>query len=141
MKDKILILFFDNKMSQKEIAEKLHISKSYVSKIVTEDSRYAEYKNQKISNNKLKHNQAIKEKVKEYRKAIQFSYAVDNLVLKEIHNQDIRELSKAPKMSNEAYRRWNSSAYKYNPSKNRYEFDEKLCRPNDAPKFVKERLI
>ena len=55
------------------------------------------------------------------------------------HEQAARELSKSKHLSNESYRKWNYSAYKYNPSKKRYEFDEKLSRSIDVPKYIKER--
>ena len=54
------------------------------------------------------------------------------------HNKDILELSKRGHMNNQTYRKWNSSAYDYNPSMKRYEFDEKLGRAADVPKYVKE---
>ena len=55
------------------------------------------------------------------------------------HRQDVLELSKSKRLSNENYRRWNNSAYKYNPLKRRYEFDESLGRSADVPKYIKER--
>ena len=55
------------------------------------------------------------------------------------HYQATRELSKSRHITNETYRKWNSSAYKYNPLKKRYEFDEKLGRASDIPKYIKER--
>ena len=59
--------------------------------------------------------------------------------MEEQHRQASYELSKSKHLSNENYRKWNSSAYKYNPSKHRYEFDKKLGRSNDVPKYIKER--
>lgn len=55
------------------------------------------------------------------------------------HIQVTRELSKSRHLSNESYRKWNYSAYSYNPSKKRYEFDAKLGRSADVPKYIKER--
>ena len=76
---------------------------------------------------------------KEKRKKIQFSNSVDDLSLKVKHNQASMELSKRSHLSNESYREWNYSAYKYNPSKRRYEFDSTLGRSYDVPKYIKER--
>ena len=59
--------------------------------------------------------------------------------VEEQHRQASLELSKSKYLSNESYRKWNASAYKYNPSKHRYEFDEKLGRSADVPKYIKER--
>ena len=44
MKEKILELFYKQKCTQKEIAEKLKLTKSYVSQIVTKDERYPDFK-------------------------------------------------------------------------------------------------
>lgn len=55
------------------------------------------------------------------------------------HIQASMELSKSKKLTDENYRKWNKSAYKYNPSKHRYEFDESLGRSYDVPKYIKER--
>ena len=50
------------------------------------------------------------------------------------HNQDAMKLSKRGHMNNQTYRKWNSSAYDYNPSKHRYEFNEKFGRSAGVPK-------
>ena len=55
------------------------------------------------------------------------------------HEQATSELSKSSHLSHESYRKWNYSAYSYNPLKRRYEFDEKLGRSADVPKYIKER--
>ena len=54
-----------------------------------------------------------------------------------MHNQASAELSKRQRMTNMAYRNWNKSAYKYNEKKKRFEFDEKLGRSYDVPKYIK----
>ena len=139
MKNKILSLFYEERLSQKEITEKLKISKGYVSRIVTNDDRYAEFKRQKLENSKKRHNKKIQQLTKEKRKEIQFNYAVDDLGMRNLHTQASKELSKSKYLSNENYRKWNISAYKYNTSKKRYEFDPKLGRSADVPKYIKER--
>ena len=59
--------------------------------------------------------------------------------MKAQHNQDVMELSKRGHMNNQTFRKWNSSAYNYNPSKHRYEFNEQFGRAADVPKYVKAR--
>ena len=54
-----------------------------------------------------------------------------------MHNQASQELSKGKRLSNLAYRNWNTSAYSYNEAKRRYEFKEELGRSNDVPKYIK----
>ena len=139
MKDKILNLFFDEHLSQIEIAKELKITKGYVSRIVTKDNRYKDFKQRKLEESHNTHNKQIQKKVKEAREKIKFEHKVDDLTLKSIHNKATMELSKRPHLSDESYRRWNYSAYHYNPSKKRFEFDETLGRAADVPQFIKER--
>jgi predicted XRE-type DNA-binding protein len=139
MKQQILNLFFNEGLSQKEIVEKLDITKGYVSQVVTNDSRYKKFKEEKLKKSKIKHNKQIQNITNKKRKQIQFSYSVDDLTLKRIHNQASAELSQRNHLNNENYRKWNYSAYNYNPSKKRYEFNEKLGRSYDVPKYIKER--
>lgn len=139
MKKEILNLFFNESLSQKEIANKLNVSKGYISQIVTKDQRYPQFKKEKLITSKKKHNKQIQNITKEKRKQIQFNYSVDDLILKNMHNQASAELSKGNHLTNESYRKWNYSAYKYNPSKKRYEFNEELGRSYDIPKYIKER--
>lgn len=139
MKKEILNLFFNDGLSQKQIANKLNVSKGYISQIVTKDERYPQFKKEKLITSKKKHNKQIQNITKEKRKQIQFNYSVDDLILKNIHNQASVELSKGNHLTNENYRKWNYSAYKYNPSKKRYEFNEELGRSYDVPKYIKER--
>ena len=138
-RDIIINLFYNQKMSQKSISEKLNASKSYVSKIVRTDKRYQHFKSEKMQTNKKKHNKQIQLIVEKKRKQVQFNYAADDLILKKMHSQASAELSKTSHLSNENYRKWNKSAYTYNSSKKRYEFDETLGRSNDVPKYIKER--
>ena len=131
MKDEILDLFFTKGLSQKEIAQKLNVTKGYISQIVTKDTRYKAYKEQKLRKSKEKHNKQIQKATKEKRKKKQFDNSVNDLILKRMHEQASAELSQAKHLSNESFRKWNYSAYTYNPSKHRYEFDERLracCR-------------
>lgn len=139
MKEQIIDLFYNKKMSQKAISEELNLSKSYISKVVRTDNRYAQFKSEKILANKKKHNKQIQTIVETKRKELQFNYAADDLILKKMHNQATSELSKSAHLSNENYRKWNISAYTYNSSKKRYEFDEQLGRSSDVPKYIKER--
>ena len=64
MKETILNLFFNNNIPPKKICEQLHITKGYVSQIVSKDSRYKEYKENKLKNSKKRHNQQIQAKTK-----------------------------------------------------------------------------
>ena len=141
MKDEILDLFFDKKMKQKDIAELLNIAKSTVSKIVSKDSRFITEKSLRKANNKVKRNKDIQRRVEQNRKKVQFKNNSDDLILKQMHSQASMELSKRSHLSNENYRKWNKTAYNYNPSKKRFEFDENVGRSYDVPKYIKAKIF
>lgn len=136
-KENIISLFYNEHLQVKQIAEQLDISSAYVTKIIKQDSRYIQEKSfrKSISKNKRKiaQNEFIKKKREKQRIEDNYSYVQSQ------HEQATRELSKSSHLSNESYRKWNYSAYKYNPSKKRYEFDVKLGRSADVPKYIKER--
>lgn len=136
-KENIISLFYNGHLQVKEIAKQLDISSAYVTKIIKQDSRYIQEKNfrKSVSKNKRKiaQNEFIKKKREKQRIEDNYSYVQSQ------HEQATRELSKSSHLSNESYRKWNYSAYKYNPSKKRYEFDVKLGRSADVPKYIKER--
>lgn len=136
-KDVIIELFYNHHLKVNEIVDKIETSSAYITKIIKLDTRYyKEKQNRKIiskENRKITKNNFMKHKREQ--KRIDDNYSM----LQEQHRQDVMELSKAKRLSNENYRRWNNSAYKYNPLKRRYEFDESLGRSADVPKYIKER--
>ena len=139
MKEKIIYLYYIEKKLCKDIAIELNISTSTVTRTIKKDSRYNLEKENRKKTNKANHNKEIQKRVDNKRKQMQFKNNNDDLILREIHIQDSMELSDRKYLSNENYRKWNYSAYKYNPSKKRYEFREELGRSYDVPKYIKER--
>lgn len=136
-KDKIIELFFIRHLSVKEIADSIGTSSAYITKIIKTDERYVmekQYRKEK-SKEKRKQDKNNFMKNKREQKRIDDNYSF----VQAQHYQATRELSKSRHITNETYRKWNSSAYKYNPLKKRYEFDEKLGRASDIPKYIKER--
>lgn len=124
LKDKIISAYYLEHLKVKEIAENLSVSTAYVSKTIKKDSRYTEEKQYRKDNSiekrRIEKNKYIKDKREKQK--IEDNYQA----IKVQHNQASRELSKARHLSNESYRKWNCSAYNYNPSKHRYEFDSEL---------------
>ena len=136
-KENIINLFYNEHLKVKKIAEQLDISSSYITKVIKQDSRYMQEKDfrkkESKNNRKIAQNKFIKNKREKQRLEDNYSYVQSQ------HDQATRELSKSSYLSNESYRKWNYSAYNYNPSKKRYEFDTKLGRSADVPKYIKER--
>lgn len=67
-KEKIIVLFFDDKYSIVDIASKLHITKQYVSKIVRQDLRYSKEREFRKKQNKEKQKQRVKKYIYDKRK-------------------------------------------------------------------------
>ncbi len=134
-KENIINLFYIEHLKVKEIATKVNTSSAYITKIIKQDSRYIQEKEYRkaISKSKRKVAQNNFIKNKREKKEIEDNYAT----VQSQHEQASRELSKSSHLTNEAYRKWNISAYKYNSSKCRYEFDDKLTRPYAVPKYIK----
>ena len=137
LEQEILNLYFEECLKQTEIAKKLDISNSKVSRIVTKDSRYPEEKERRKMISKIKHCESAKRIMRKKREKIKLKKNADDLLLKRMHIQASVELSKGKKLSDMAYRNWNTSAYKYNEEKNRYEFREELGRSHDVKKYLK----
>lgn len=136
-KEEIINLFYIEHFKVKEIAEKTNISSAYVTKVIKNDSRYGKEKQfrKNLSKEKRKIDQNKFIKTKRENKRIEDNYSI----VQSQHIQATIELSRSKHLTNENYRKWNGSAYKYNPSKRRYEFDAKLGRSHDVPKYIKER--
>ena len=136
-KKRIVELYYNYHLKVIDIENMLNISSAYISRIIKLDNRYDVEKAYRKNLNKKKRRIAKLNYIKNKReiKRREDNY---NEVLA-MHNQDVKELSKSGRLSDEAYRKWNYSAYKYNPSKKRYEFDDSLGRSADVPKYIKER--
>ncbi len=131
-KEKIIDLFYNEHLKPVDIALELNVSNAYVSKIIKKDSRYHEEKSQRKQQNEIKH----KERTIEYMKLKQKSNKDSYETLKAQLKQDAEELSYYFDISDRSFRKFNSSAYKYNAKKKRFEIDRKLTVSIDVPKAV-----
>ena len=131
-KEKIIDLFYNEHIKSVDIALELNVSNAYVSKVIKKDSRYHEEKSQRKQQNELKH----KERTIEYMKLKQKSNKDSYEALKAQLKQDAEELSYYFDISDRSFRKFNSSAYKYNAKKKRFEIDRKLTVSIDVPKVV-----
>lgn len=137
MKTKIIDMYFNEQKKPVEIAKELQIPKYTVTRALQKDKRYSEEKQKRKAINKINHRNRTKEYIKRQRKIIQFENKVNDLILKNMHNQASFELSKGRKLSDMAYRNWNISAYTYDNDKKRFVFKSELGRSSDVPKYIK----
>lgn len=136
-KETIIQMYFIEELRPVDIAKQLEISRSAVTQVLQKDTRYQEEKLKRKKQNKLKHNENTKKIIQTKRKVKQFKNNVDDLILKNMHDQASSELSKGKKLNNMAYRNWNKSAYTYNEKRKGFEFRKELGRSIDVPKFIK----
>ncbi len=136
-KEKIINLFFNKKLSIVEIAGKLNITKQYVSKIVRQDFRYT----QERENRKLKNKEKQKKRVKDYiyKKRKKERQERLNAMVEMQHIQASMELSGRNTINNRAYRNWNSSIYEYHNKTKDYrvkkDYEDKVSYA--VPKKIK----
>ena len=136
-KEKIIDLFFDKKLLIVEIAGKLNITKQYVSKIVRQDFRYT----QERENRKLKNKEKQKKRVKNYiyNKRKKERQERLNAMVEMQHIQASMELSGRNTINNRAYRNWNSSIYEYHNKTKDYrvkkDYEDKVSYA--VPKKIK----
>ena len=132
-KETILDLFYIKHLKPVDIALKLDVSNSYVTKVIKNDSRYHKEKTQRKQQNKIKHKeQTIIEYIRKKQKSNKDSYEA----LKYQLEKDAEELSYYFDISNRSFRKFNASAYKYNSKRKRFEIDRKLNVSIDVPKTV-----
>lgn len=130
----ILDLFYNHHLNQVQIAKKLSIDQSYVSRVVTATENY-------IKETQNRHDEVVAKRPiyqKEYQKKYKRPKKEDSLYqsLKAQHDIDVRMLSFESRLSDESYRKSNSSAYRYNSKKHRFELDRTLKTSIDVPKYI-----
>ena len=135
-KEIILDLYFNKHLKQIDIAIKLKISKSKISRIVSKDNRYIEEKEKRKQINRERHIEDTIKYIKEKRKRKGNDIIYEQL--KQQFSKDIMELSKGRKtISNRAYRDWNSSIYKYNSKNKTYNLRKDIIVGFDVPRSIK----
>lgn len=136
-KERINILYYEEKLNTVEIADKLKITKQYVSKVIKTDSRYIKEKETRKIKSAERHRKQKKEYARKKRQSIQnerLDASIDVL-----HRQASFELSQRRTINNRAFRNWNSSIYGYYKKTKEYrlkkEFENKVSYA--VPKKIK----
>lgn len=112
--EKILDLYYNKHLKQKDIAVLIGVSKQYVSKIVNKDTRNDKEKKNRKDNNNVKRKDYMKEYFKNYiRNAKEKENMQEYYNLLAIINRDNEILSTKSEMSDIAFAEWNRSIYDY----------------------------
>ena len=140
-KEEIKRLYFEEHLSQVEIAEIFKVSKQAINKVIKKDPRLAEEK-------EYRHNLSIKNKKNynnEYSKTYKRKKSTDTeeyYAMQAQLNEDSRMLSTHHEMSDEAFAQSNSSIYKYDSKGNKVLIDSiKSKITNDVPRFIPDIKI
>ena len=123
-KEKINILFFEDKLTTIQIASKLKVTKQYVSKIVRQDSRYNQEREERKTINKDKQKQRVMSYIHKQREQKKNSRLDGSMEL--LHFQASCEMSKRKFINNRVFRNWNSSIYEYYERTKEYRVKKEL---------------
>ena len=116
-RDETYIATYEEKLNTIEISKQLNVSKQYVSKVLSKDSRYKTEKDRRKANNAIRQ----KERNIKYIKEKRFEKEQLNAMLEIKHNQACYELSGRKTINNRAFRNWNSSIYEYYDKSKEYK--------------------
>lgn len=136
-KEEIIKLYYEDNLTQKEVAEKLGITQGYVSQVIKEDERYIIHKEEK-------HQKSLEKKAI-YNKDYYKTYArpkKDDDSYKQLQAQldkDTAELSSAGGyISDFDFAKWNSNAYEVDNNGN-LKLVKGLKASIDVPKTVNRK--
>lgn len=133
-KDKILDLFYNEHLKQKEIADIVGTSTQYVSKVVRADKRNKEENECRKQTNSEKRKIYMQNYFQSYNRPKKEDLAYQQMIAQ--LEQDILELSfKNNNISDYAFAKWNSSAYHTN-SKGNLVLNRNLKVGFDVPKSI-----
>ena len=123
-KEKIIYLYYEKKLKEKVISEKIKVSTSYITKVIRTDVKYNEEKNRRKQESKLKQKKRNIECIKRKRLK-QKRDGLDDFIKRQ-HIQSSYELSGRKTISNRAFRNWNPSIYRFHSKTSEYRVREEL---------------
>lgn len=133
-KEKILDLYYNQHLKQKQIADIVGTSTQYVSKVVRADKRNKEEKEKRKTENSENRKVYMQEYFKTYNRPKIDDNSYEQMVAQQ--RQDSLELSFSNNIiSDYAYAKWNSSAYHTN-SKGNLVLNRNLKVGFDVPKSI-----
>ncbi|ADL67851.1 terminase [Thermoanaerobacterium thermosaccharolyticum] len=137
-KKKVYALYFLKKLTCTEIAKEVGVTKQAVSKILKQFPEYAEEKERKKQENKIRHNKETGEYVKRKRKE-EREYEEGLIAgMMELQRQNAMSMSKKRALSDDALVKSCINHYRYEPKNEKIVFVEDFGRkPADLPKAIK----
>lgn len=136
-KERIIVFYYEEKLKTIEIANKLKVTKQYVSKVIKTDSRYINEKTTRKLETTIRHRNQKKEFARKKRQSSKNERLDASMDI--LHRQASFELSKGRTINNRAFRNWNSSIYDYHDRAKEYrvkkDFENKVSYA--VPKKIK----
>ena len=127
-------LYFVDKLTVSQISERIVLSISQVSRVLSKSPLYLPEKANRKEENRKRHNEKAKEIMRNKRAKQQFE---EKAIIDKLHYQAALELSYTYPLSNIALRKNCSSAYSYNTKKGIYELKNDCVYSADMPLKVK----
>ncbi len=136
-KERIIVFYYEEKLNTIEIANKLKVTKQYVSKVIKTDLRYINEKTTRKLETTIRHRNQKKEFARKKRQSSKNERLDASMDI--LHRQAGFELSKGRTINNRAFRNWNSSIYDYHDRAKEYrvkkDFENKVSYA--VPKKIK----
>ena len=129
----IIRLFYDLHKRPVDIAKQVGVVKSYVTKIIKRDKRYFEEKNHRKQESQERHKDCKRKYIQKRRQEERMQYLE---MIKQI-DKDNQYLSTKKKLSDEAFAKWNRSAYEYCKNTSDLRLRDGINAGYTAPKRVR----
>ena len=127
------MLFYELHKRPSDIAKQVGVVKSYVTKIIQKDERYIEEKERRKAENKEKHKECKRIYIQKRRQEEKMQYQA---MLVQI-DKDNNYLSTKKELSDEAFVKWNRSAYEYCKNSSDLKLRDGINAGYNAPKRVR----
>ena len=137
VKEKIILLYYDEKMNNKSISIKLKVSTQYITKIIKTDHRYIDEKIRRKNETKLRKKKKNIECITRKTKMLK-NETLDGFMELQ-HIQATAELSGRRMINNRAFRNWNGSIYEFHNTTKEYQLKEEFKHKTSycVPKKIK----
>lgn len=138
-KEHIIVYYYEKKLNIITIAQKLNVSKQYVSKIIKTDIRYIEEKNRRKEESATRQRKRNIECIKRNRSIRKNKNERLDAFLNIQHIQDCSELSGRRIINNRAFKKWNTSIYEFHNRTKEFRLKEEFKRKTSyaVPKKIK----
>ena len=129
----IIRLFYEEHKRPTDIAKQVGVVKSYVTKIIKRDKRYFEEKKRRKQESQERHKECKRKYIQKRRQEEKMQYLA---MLVQI-DKDNKYLSTKKELSDEAFTKWNRSAYEYCKNSSDLRLRNGINAGYNAPKRVR----